>query len=210
MNYSGCLDPVGRPTDGFRFAPRFFSRPSSNLSPFLRAARLRSQGSRGPRLSVSCDDVDSVGDRARLPGSSRAPCTAVSSASSLLHSCGPPSFPIDVDPPGRQVETLRVRIRSSLTAMLNHIQLRCHKCSRRYMRPEMHSRSQSWNYNKVAKSRVFPITISRHYLLQRKAKICFYHKHLSLLVSRSTWSAIPLARKLMPLRFINFYVVQEF
>lgn len=95
----------------------------------MRAARLRSQ-----RSAVSCNDVDpSV--IAQLSGSSRAPMYG-SRRILLLHSCAAPSSPIDVDPPGRQVETLRVRIRSSLTAMRNHIQLCCHKCSKRYMRTE--------------------------------------------------------------------------
>jgi len=89
-----------------RDALRFFPGPSPSAaltgSSFLWAARLRSQGS-----AVSCDDVDSS-VIVRLLDSSCAPCTAVV-ASSLLHSCTVPSFPIDVDPLGRQVETLRVR-----------------------------------------------------------------------------------------------------
>lgn len=90
MNYSGCLDPVGRLTDGFRsvqsswclaiFYSTFLSSPSFARDQ-IKIARICQL-----RRSRFC---------ARLLGPFCAPCTAVV-ASSLLHSCAASS--IDVDP----------------------------------------------------------------------------------------------------------------
>lgn len=185
MNYSGCLDPVGRPTDGFRFArspwcPAIFSRPSSS-----RSRRISLLASDQIKIAeIGCQLRRFVGDRT-APGLVSCAMYGNRRSLSLLHSCAARSAPINVDPPGRQVETLRVRVRSSLTATRNHIQLRCHKCSRCYMRPECTPGSLQKSESEVVRSRICGVSDDRHYLLQRirKARICFYHKieYLSLL-----------------------------
>lgn len=157
----------------------FFPALLQPLSPFLRTARLRSQGRIGCLSAATMSNV--VGDRT-APG--LVSCTMYGSRPYprfFIHAGLHRSRSTSI----HQVDRQR-HFESSLTATLNRIQLRCHKCSRRYTHPPMHSNHRFGN-RILRPSREIPkfsITISSHYLLQRRAQICFYHKieYLSLLL----------------------------
>lgn len=98
MNYSRCLDPVGRPTDGFQFRPiavvpcDFFpALPQPRAlagSPFLRAVQIKIAGI-GCQLRRCRFVGDHTAPGARLVRHVRQSSTSVS----LLHSCRGPDRP---------------------------------------------------------------------------------------------------------------------